>query len=378
MVSRPLSKRESRYLFNRETMPPFTELRIVRKSEPDYEDTIYNLLRVGMLKHGPEVSALDQGLILHDSLGHFSNLPETIPSLESDGKSITKDDLVGFVKSRFKDDEDRFYSDSSENELWMCYYDGRDRVEKALIAATANLSKPNLIRSYNDGVTEYRGVLYVDDPVNRVIPVYLWPETSLQCDVLMLLTGKFPAMIVNMPEGYTEGTRKWTEVPHERFETSVLTQMIQWPGEQLPTWVEYEPNGPTTFPDFETSEAALFPKNTAIEITRLFDYQSRLIDTVRHGKLDDSSDQRLRTLAQNTSLSESEIRESIERALLRKSKRRDHLRVGQMYMLILVSDILPLEANFRVFQGQDYSPFDYVVLANQIGDLSFSYQKIKG
>ena len=307
----------------------------------------------------------------------YTHIDVTSPSLASGAMSITKDDLIELVRSRFKDDEDGNYLESNQNELWVCYNDSNTRVTEIIISATANFSRPKLPKSYDDGITDYRGVIHIGEPVNRTIPVYLWPDTSLQSELFFCLTGKDPVGGFNIPEGYREGSRKWTEVSHKKFETSLIIQMFDWPEEELPEWVEYEPNGPSTFPDFRVSESSLFRGDTAIEITRIFNYQSRMIDTVRYGTLADSSDQRLKALAQNAPLSETEIRESIEKALKRKSERVSQLNAGQKYMLILVSDILPLEANFRVFQGQDYSAFDCVVLANQTGELSFAFQTIK-
>ncbi|MYC06267.1 MAG: hypothetical protein F4X57_03710 [Chloroflexi bacterium] len=380
MIYRPLNAREIRFLHNSEAMPPFVEERNIEKSDIDYEDTIYSMLRVALLRYqsNDTVASLTQGMIMHESLGPFSNLPDTILSLDFSGKPIAQNDLARFIISQFRDDKDGHYSDSTDNELWLCYNDSSDKVRRSLIAATAKLSKIHLPRSYNDSITEYRGVIPVGEPVNRTIPVYLWPDASLDLDVLIHLTGKEKAMAIHLPEGYSRGTWSRDEVTHEVFEKAVLRQMIQWPEEKLPEGIEYEPNGETTFPDFAVTSWDLFPEaNIAIEITRLFDYQARMIDTVRHGELADSFDQRLNSLSENSRWSENEIRESIEKAIRRKAARGGQLSTDQKYMLILVSNILPLEAEFRVFQSQDYSAFDYVVLANQIGDLNFAFQTIK-
>ena len=279
MVFTPLSEWESRFLYKKGVKPPFVKVKVVKKTDPDYEDTVYNLQRVGLLKHGPGDIGLEQGMLLHESLGPFANLPTSIPSLATNGMGIGKNDIVNFIRSRFKDDEDLFYSESDENELWICYDDSNRRVTEVVVSATANLSKPALPKSYNDGITEYRGVIHIGEPVNRTIPIYLWPDTSQQNGHLfMCLTGKSDLVVLNIPEGYREGSRIWTEVSHKKFETSLIIHMLDWPEEELPGWVEYEPNGPSTFPDFKVSESSLFPRDTAIEITRIFDYQSRMID----------------------------------------------------------------------------------------------------
>ena len=80
MVFRPLSPSECRFLYGRDIKPPFFEIRVVKKSDPDYEDAVYNLQRAGLLKYGPSEIGLDQRMFLHESLGPFSNLPDSIPS----------------------------------------------------------------------------------------------------------------------------------------------------------------------------------------------------------------------------------------------------------------------------------------------------------
>ena len=377
MVFRRLSPRESRFLYSRNLKPPFVETRIVRRSDPAYEDSLYNFLRVGLLKSDSGKVSPEQEMILYESIGLFSKLPAAVPSVALNGEALTKEYLIQFIRSRISKDEDHYYSDSDGSELWICYDDSNNRAKEMVTKATASLSRPELPGRYNDGISEYRGIVHVREPVNRIVAIYLWPDSSLRDRLFFCLTGREAPVVVNVPEGYAEGSRRWAEVSNEEFEKSLFMQMFKRTDEELPDWAEYEPNGPSTFPDFRISHAPMLTGETAIEITRIFDYYSRMIDTVRHGKLSDRSDERSRVLSESALLSEDEISESIERALRRKSEKASQLKPNQKYMLILVSTILPLEAHFRVFNAKEYKAFDHVVLANQTGELAFSFQSIK-
>lgn len=350
---------EAHRLRRRHKWPPFVKVEIAQRGTPEYEDAIYSANALFIKEESGEIPNLPQRLKISERLNPLVNKASRTVEIS------TIEDLKAFicpVLSDFNSDPSAFNIDKAE--VWIIYGKGG---ENSVTKLTSGLPIFSSAPSYPDA-TFRGGISVVVDDRALAIPVFSWLDYEFGSQVEVCITEPDnPMLTVSTPEGYEIfAGRTLHEVDDQDFETSVweaFKSKLEYMGMDV-SRETYEPNGHTSFPDWS---AQLDGINYAIEITRLQKdiFYPRLIDTSSKSRprITDKNDPRLADPIRKAKLNEQEIRLSIEASLEDKSSKTHELQPNQGYILIIVSEWLPIEGSFRVWQNQNYSAFDHVLVA---------------
>ena len=334
-------------------IPPFMELKIIRKDDPSYEDAVFNFRWGGLKSESPILPVIDESNSPRSLTSPLRNMP--IDSGEFDNSVSTMHAIKSLVASILSHDEDGYYDREDKIEVWMVYDPSEDLgVKSKLIAATCKLPQSPTAKIYAN--TDYRGNIFI--PGKSISPpLYFWEEVGLGRDAAILVQGDCPAMIVNLPEEMEYFVH--FEVPWKKkdVEEAVMVQYLQNCEHETGTIVPredliHEPKGGTEFPDYEIRGSSIY-----FEIT-----------TLRDGLNDRQTniDKGWRSLDQIESLYRKDnAREALHRAINKKAKRAREVPAGYDYVLLIASELFPLHHWYSIWDGLDLSPFSKVVIANR-------------
>ena len=343
----------------RQMRPPYEKVNIARKGTPAFEDAIYETNALFVKQEQGDVANLNQRFAIAERINPYANrqAPSTEINSTEDLKTAISDSL-----SNNTADKPSFNVDRAE--VWIIH--GKER-EGAVTKLTAGLPLIPTAASYPLSV--HRGGLSI--VIGRrtlVIPVYSWLDYDLGSQIGLWVDEPENRMFsITVPEGYENWVGRTMSVQDDKeFETAVWNSFkskFQANGMRVSN-DRHEPNGPTTFPDWSANFDGV---EYAVEITRLerdMRYP-RLVDTVKGTAtpVTDKNDHRLNDPISRAKVSEQEIRLSIKASLFDKAQKVQELKPNQRYILLMVSEWLPIEGDFIVWQNQSYSAFNYVFVA---------------
>ena len=343
-----------------QNIPPFAERKIIRRDDPSYEDAVFNFRFGSVIGESRPLAGIDEANDIINQMSPLRNMP--INSVEFDKSINTMHGIKPQVASILSHNEDGYYDCEDKIEIWMIYDPSEDLgVKPKLIAATCNLPESPTAKIYAN--TDYRGNIFIPEK-SISPPLYFWEEAGLGRDVLILVQGDYPAMVVNTPEemehfAHFEAPQDMSEV-----EKAVMEHFRQQYFPNVPSdFLKHEPNGEKTFPDYEICGSPI-----SFEITTLRDGMSDRLMNIDKGW---GSLKKIETVYRKD-----EARQALHRAVNEKAKKATDVPMGYDYVLIIVSEFFPLHRRYSIWEGLDLSPFSEVVIANKLLNYKFDFELV--
>ena len=342
-------------------IPPYVSVEKVGPEDSDFEDVVYNISG-GFIRNSHETAS--EVLLLQVAIARETNwleLPFASNKNNTDMKN--QEDLKRWVAEVLIEPEFAPL-DKEKSELWLIH---GEKSEEAAIKLTSGLLQSPIHRSY-DGA-RLQGMLSINESnLHLAIPVYLWLEYGM--DSIGALVDNFEDrnMRARVPVDWEpifeylvndEAKSEYEERIWSNFEVYLSERGVSVFEPQQ------EPNGDATFPDWRASIE--FLGKCDVEITRMSDglIEPRLMQFGRD-PLNPEHDSRIVRALSNAKFGESALHRAVSDVLTKKAAKKSEVQSGNRYVLFLVNDIFPaLEPWFRIWDGHDYSGFDYVFLANR-------------
>ncbi len=342
-------------------VPPFVHVDKVGPDDPDFEGVVYNMSG-GFIRHSHETAS--EALILQVAIASETDwLNAPFANNKNNGGVKNKEGLKNWIAHVLNEPE--FSSlEKDKSELWILH---DEKSESDAVKLTAGLIQPPVRREYQG--SRFQGMLSVNESnLNLVIPVYLWLDYGMDGIGALIdnyenrnMRARVPAdwepifeYLVNDEEKSEYEKRVWNG-----FETYLRQRGLSV------SEPRQEPNGDTTFPDWSASIELI--GKCDVEITRMADglIKPRLMQFGRD-PLNPEHDPRIVRAMSNAKFGERALRSAVSDALTKKAAKKPEVQTGHEYVLIVVNDIFPiLEPWFRIWDGHDYSGFDYVFLAKR-------------
>ena len=372
-IDLPMSTEMAKRIARSRMDPPFLESQIVSPDEDDYEEAVYSLS--GAFFKTVENSAFEHVKLEFTLAEATSQVAKTFKSRTMDENRIkSRADLASWVE-RTLEHESLGDWDQSKCEVWIVH---NDQTQNHAVSSTAGmLMLPN--GHLYDG-SDYRGHLQVAPFGNRIaLPVFTWLDYGAPGIGVFIDNTEMRQFQTKVPEGHVPAYQKIIQdIPDQEYETRVFdafAELFQGAGFEV-LGREYEPNGPTSFPDWR---ASIDSHICDIEVTRMLKgmLTPRLV-TAQRKPLSGPTDLRVEKALANARFSELEIRSSITATLDDKSTKQRKFGSNEPCILIIANDYFsPMEARFRIWDDHDYSAFAGVFLANlDVVTGEFEFQNI--
>ena len=354
-------------------VPPFVEPQIVSPEDDEYEDVVYSLS--GAFFKTADNNVYERIKMEYTLSEATSPVARTFQSEAIDENTIkSRDDLARWVTDTLEHETLEIW-DPTKCEVWIVH---DDQIPCPAVSLTAGMLVDSNARHYKG--TDYRGHLQVTPNGHRIsIPVYTWLDYGTEGFGVFLDNTVLRQFRPKIPEGHVPSYHNIIQdIPDEEYETrawNAFEEMFENAG-FLVRDSKYEPNGPTSFPDWQ---ASIDGHLCDIEVTRMLKGMlgPRLV-TAQRKPLSGGNDPRIENAISNARFSENEIRQSISATLIDKTRKRTKFGSSNPCILIIANDFFsPMEARFRVWDDHDYSVFDGVFLANyDVASKKFDFQNI--
>ena len=342
-------------------IPPYVSVENVGPDAPDFEDVVYNMSG-GFIRDSRETAS--EALLLQVAIARETNWLE-LPFADNKNNVGMKnqEDLKHWIAQALIDPE-LASLDKKKSELWLIH---GEKSERDAIKLTSGLLQSPVHRSY--GGARLQGMLSINESnLNLAIPAYLWLEYGMDGIGVLIDNYENRNMHARVPAGWEpifeylvndEGKSEYEQRVWNGFETYLRERGLSVSEPQQ------EPNGDTTFPDWRASIELI--GKCDVEITRMSDglIKPRLMQFGRD-PLNPEHDPRIVKALSNAKFGETALRSAVSDALSKKATKKPKVQSGHSYVLVVVNDIFPiLEPWFRIWDGHDFSAFDWVFLANR-------------